>query len=499
MKNRLLNVIILISLVFGLSAMTAYAKDGPDPVASPSPQEHEDPVPSVMTVPNALSTGAVSEKLEISSTMPGWQTTSVSAQVGDEIFFEYAGGKWTVDHNLFGKVGPNGYSRKDDQKIYQGCKIDPAYTYGVVLARVGDGPYRLVPLRGTIKATSTGNVAFHINDIDGCLGDNEGSITYTVTNNTLSKAGGQWISPASHFTASGESLTLAARVWAKPGGPAISYVKFTAFFGYRWYEIKNVTPTPGSQNFEYTWDNNSPIKLSNVPDGALRLSFDVYFANGAKAMRPDGYRDGFIKRPMPSPQSLIQWPFDVSGSSGQWAIINGYRGYVDHALDGSPNNYALFALDFAKCPSGQINHATEQCDQANSNWARTTGSELLSPVTGKIAWVDSKCHVISIDIAGAKGYRLVLGHVDPKTGTSFRVGDSVRQGDLIGSVSDGACFGVGDHLHMALYRYPTTQNDLPFNRAAVPFTGDWKISGCNYPEHGTNSEYLGALVPCGAN
>src|SRR5713226_7297205 len=61
-----------------------------------------------------------------------------------------------------------------------------------------------------------------------------------------------------------------------------------------------------------------------------------------------------------SGKAVITWPFDPNDS--QWAIINGYRGNVDHALGGSPNNYAHLAFDFAKCLPGKVNTGNGTAD-----------------------------------------------------------------------------------------------------------------------------------------
>jgi hypothetical protein len=58
--------------------------------------------------------------------------------------------------------------------------------------------------------------------------------------------------------------------------------------------------------------------------------------------------------PSTSPtQAVIRWPFHPSNND-QWAIVNGYRGKIDHALGGSPNNYAHLAFDFAICPPDKV-------------------------------------------------------------------------------------------------------------------------------------------------
>ena len=56
----------------------------------------------------------------------------------------------------------------------------------------------------------------------------------------------------------------------------------------------------------------------------------------------------------------------------------------------------------------------------------------------------------------------------------------------------------GDHIHMALYQPQTGAADDPEEeRKGVPFTGDWVIAGCDYPDDKqTANQYRGELVPC---
>jgi hypothetical protein len=171
-------------------------------------------------------------------------------------------------------------------------------------------------------------------------------------------------------------------------------------------------------------------------------------------------------------QSLVYWPFHP-GDGGQWMITNGYRGALDHALGGSPNNYAEFAFDFVR-QSGT-----------------TTGAQVYAPVSGTVAWTDAKCRGLSLNIDAAPVYSVALFYVDgyPHSG-------HVNQGDLIGRVSSGGCIGVGNHIHMVLYQY--TGVDAAGTRIGVPFSAQWAIGGCSYPDMSGSNLYQGQTVPCGA-
>jgi len=201
-------------------------------------------------------------------------------------------------------------------------------------------------------------------------------------------------------------------------------------------------------------------------------------------------------------QAVITWPFGLN--DGQWAIVNGYRGNEDHALGGSPNNYALFALDFAKCLPDKVitSQGPEASCDLSSGQANTVGAAVYSPVSGTVAWSDERCFGLSIDIDGHSGFRIVLFHVDPLPGTSWSQLASnhthFNQGDKIGTVSAGSCIGSGNHIHMALYSCTACPNssDPASQRVGYPFSGTWSISNTPFPDDGnTSNEYLGLLVP----
>ncbi len=194
------------------------------------------------------------------------------------------------------------------------------------------------------------------------------------------------------------------------------------------------------------------------------------------------------------------WPFDLH--DGQWAIVNGYRGSIDHAPGRSPNNYALFALDFAKCLPAKVNRGKESCDLADG-WANTVGAPVYAPVSGTIAWPDDNCLGASINIDGYPGLRVVLFHVDPLAGTTWsQLAHSTppkhfKQGEKIGTVSAGGCIGSGNHIHMALYSCSECVGDAGSQRVGHPFSDQWSIDGCSLKDDGkTSDEYLGLLVPC---
>jgi hypothetical protein len=112
---------------------------------------------------------------DVSSTQ-GWQQTSVTLHRGDKVSLWYETGSWSVDHVNFPYVGPGGYSSAVDQKIYQGCKLNSHWVYGLMLGRVGNGATVVVGKAATLTADRDGSLQLRIHDGDACLGDNAGAI-----------------------------------------------------------------------------------------------------------------------------------------------------------------------------------------------------------------------------------------------------------------------------------------------------------------------------------
>jgi hypothetical protein len=209
---------------------------------------------------------------------------------------------------------------------------------------------------------------------------------------------------------------------------------------------------------------------------------------------------------------VLAWPFDPE--AGQWTIVNGYRGEGEGTntaatppADGP--DYARFALDFAVCRPEDVDVADGTCqlgpasgssdaDADEPGWdaQATRGANVLSPVDGTVAWTaetNAPCQSVGIDIKGQPGYRLALFNVE---GYPER-GQAVKQGKRIGKVAKGECEG-GDVLSMVLYQPQTGATDDPEEgREGVPFSGDWAIDGCDYPDDKkTANQYRGELVPC---
>jgi hypothetical protein len=136
--------------------------------------------PGVSPWYQCTSTPAAPASTATVSSTTGWQETSVYLHAGDKFTVTYGSGTWTVDYRNFPYVGPGGYSDAEDTQIYQGCKIDTSENYGVLLGSVGT-PNGDFPIGqgGTFTAGNDGYLYLSINDT--CLGDNDGSVTVSIT------------------------------------------------------------------------------------------------------------------------------------------------------------------------------------------------------------------------------------------------------------------------------------------------------------------------------
>ncbi|MDF3043753.1 MAG: peptidase, partial [Thermomicrobiales bacterium] len=151
----------------------------------------------------------------------------------------------------------------------------------------------------------------------------------------------------------------------------------------------------------------------------------------------------------------IIWP--VSG--GQWTIMQGYHGSSHQNQDGL-HQYA-YSLDLARVDGN------------------TAGQPVYSPVNGVVRWTDPGTGGISIDIGN--GHAVAMFHV------AFMGGlDTVRQGQYLGEISGPGGPGVAGtpHLHFTLWASSDNGN---WDRQAVPFTGQYAISGMDFPDTGGNA------------
>jgi uncharacterized protein YgiM (DUF1202 family) len=158
----------------------------------------------------------------------------------------------------------------------------------------------------------------------------------------------------------------------------------------------------------------------------------------------------------------IIWP--VRG--GQWTIMQGYHG-SSHQNQDSLYQYE-YALDLARVDGN------------------TAGQPIYSPVTGIVRWTDPSTGGISIDIGN--GHAVAMFHVTFTGG--LEAGTPVHQGQVLGEISGpgGPGFMGTAHVHLALWG---TNDNGNWDRHAEPFTGQYAISGMDFPDTGGGSTYEG--------
>ncbi|MFI7617616.1 hypothetical protein ACIBP6_40975 [Nonomuraea terrae] len=109
----------------------------------------------------------------------GWQHAGVYVEPGDMVRIHYVSGRWTVDYREFPYVSSAGYARHIDRRIYQECKIFSRHPHGSMIAKINGDHYR-VGSRGLIRARQAGFLQLRVNDADGCLSDNDGSVRVKI-------------------------------------------------------------------------------------------------------------------------------------------------------------------------------------------------------------------------------------------------------------------------------------------------------------------------------
>jgi uncharacterized protein YraI len=158
----------------------------------------------------------------------------------------------------------------------------------------------------------------------------------------------------------------------------------------------------------------------------------------------------------------IIWP--VSG--GLWYIMQGYNG-SSHQNQDSLWQYE-YSLDLARRDGN------------------TAGQSVISPVNGVVRWTDPSTGGISIDIGN--GHAVAMFHVTFMSG--LEAGSVVRQGQYLGEISGpgGPGFVGTAHLHFTLWASDDNGN---WDRQAVPFTGQYAISGMDFPDTGGGQQHSG--------
>lgn len=109
----------------------------------------------------------------------GWLSTGITVNTKQYFGIWQKSGSWTVDKNNFGNVDAAGYPPQIDQTIFQGCKYNGSWPYGLLLGKVGTNVFP-IGRGGSFLSSQSGVLQLGINDQSSCLGDNAGALSVSV-------------------------------------------------------------------------------------------------------------------------------------------------------------------------------------------------------------------------------------------------------------------------------------------------------------------------------
>jgi hypothetical protein len=119
----------------------------------------------------------------------------------------------------------------------------------------------------------------------------------------------------------------------------------------------------------------------------------------------------------------------------------------------------------------------------------TAGQRVISPVDGTIRWIDESTGGMSINLGD--GYAFAYFHT--RIAPGLAAGQAVTQGQYLGTVAPAgeAAAGSTPHIHVSLW---TTNDGGNWDRHAIPFTGDHKIDGYDFPDIGGSNQHRNTSV-----
>lgn len=165
----------------------------------------------------------------------------------------------------------------------------------------------------------------------------------------------------------------------------------------------------------------------------------------------------------PAMRAGLIWPF----LGGGWEVIQGYNNGT-HTNRSSFANYQ-YSLDLARTDGA------------------TAGQPIYAPASGTVEWVDGGSGGILIDMGN--GYGIAMFHltVDPSIGS----GDSIQQGQAIGSISGpgGPGYAGTPHVDLTLWQLAGGGTHV-----STPYTGQFAISGQDFPDLGGGNQHMGEEV-----
>ena len=112
----------------------------------------------------------------------GWQDTGFRIQAGDHVALQYESGTWTITSGVVAQSDANGQPVHPPSFLFCKCgEPMPGVSTQALIGKVGNGPAFLVGDGKDFAATGSGELFLRINDQDGHLGDNAGSVIMRVT------------------------------------------------------------------------------------------------------------------------------------------------------------------------------------------------------------------------------------------------------------------------------------------------------------------------------
>lgn len=213
-----------------------------------------------------------------------------------------------------------------------------------------------------------------------------------------------------------------------------------------------------------------PAGASLVVSGVAENGFTPVTYNGQFGWVGNELLAGGNAAPAPdaasaAPQAggLISWPF----RGGTWEVIQGYNNGT-HQNRSSFANYQ-YALDWAKVGGA------------------TAGETVYAPASGTISWIDRGSGGMLIDMGN--GYGVAMFHVTYDG--SLSRGQTIQAGTPVGTVSGpgGDGYMSTPHVDMTLWQLAGGSAHV-----ATPFTGQFAISGVEFPDLGGGNQHMGVQV-----
>jgi len=160
----------------------------------------------------------------------------------------------------------------------------------------------------------------------------------------------------------------------------------------------------------------------------------------------------------------VFWP--VSG--GEWYVMQGYNGSSHQNSDAEWQYY--YSLDIAR------------------NDGDTAGASVTSPVNGTVRWIDENTGGVSIDLGN--GHAIAMFHIS--LDRSIRAGVTLRVGDYVGYISGPYEMGFRESPHLHITHWLTNDGGN-WDRQAAPFSGEYAISGMEFPDLGGSYQHSGEV------